>query len=43
MLAIFISPTDFEAVAVIGITFGGILIDLMFLFYYNYSSDYITQ
>ena len=32
VLAIFISLTDFEAVAVIGIAFGGILIDLMFPF-----------
>ena len=33
VLAILISLTDSEAVAVIGIAFGGILIDLMFLFF----------
>ena len=39
ILAIFISPTNPKAVAIIGITFSGILIDLMFPFYYNWGSD----
>ena len=30
--AILVSSTDFEAVAVMGVTFGGIFIDLMFPF-----------
>ena len=41
--AIFVLLTDPEVVAVVGIAFGGILIDLVFLFYYNCGSDYITQ
>ena len=32
VLAILVLPTDSEAVAVIGVAFGGILIDLMFPF-----------
>ena len=32
VLAIFISPINPKAVAVVGVTFSGILIDLMFLF-----------
>ena len=32
ILAIFVLPTNPEAVAVIGVAFSGILIDLMFLF-----------
>ena len=31
ILAILVSPTDPEAVAVVGVAFGSILIDLMFL------------
>ena len=33
--AIFVSPTNPEVVAVVGITFSGILIDLVFPSYYN--------
>ena len=43
ILAMLVSLTDFKAVAVVGIAFSSILIDLMFLFYYNCSSNYITQ
>ena len=35
ILAILILPTNFKAVAVIGVTFNSILINLMFPFYYN--------
>ena len=41
--AIFVSSTDPEAVTVIGVAFGGILIDFVFPFYYNYSSDCVMQ
>ena len=44
ILAILVLPTDPEVVAVMGVAFGGILIDLMFLlFYCNCGSDYVTQ
>ena len=41
--AILVLLTDSEAVAVVGVAFSGILINLMFTFYCNYGSDYITQ
>ena len=41
--AILILPTDLEAVAVVDIAFGGILIDLVLPFYCNCGSDYITR
>ena len=43
ILAILVSPTDFKAVAIVGITFGNILINSIFPFYYKCGSDYITQ
>ena len=43
VLAIFISPTNLKAVTVVNIAFSSILINLVFLFYYNWSSDYVTQ
>ena len=36
-------PTNPKAVAIVGVTFSGIFIDLMFPFYYNCGCDYITQ
>ena len=43
VLAILILPNDPEAVTVIGITFNGILINLIFPFYYNCGSDCVTR
>ena len=43
ILAMLVSLTNFKTVAVVDIAFSNILIDLMFLFYYNCGSNYITQ
>ena len=43
VLAIFVLSTNPKAVAIIGIPFSGILINLMFPFYYKYSSDCVTR